>query len=162
MYVTYSDYLSLYGEKITEETFNILAFDACKVADKVTAGVDGIRKLKVAFPTDEDDAETVKRAICGVIDLMAEVSNMEKKLQATGDYSVDIDGNIRYKVIDSVSDGSESIHYAVGTGSTLASTLVADYNARKAIYLDIMKEALRGARDDNGVNLLFAGMYPME
>ena len=62
-YIDYEYYKSLYGEKAISETeFNHLLWDAEREINKATSGVDGVKKLKIAFPTDEYDAETVKNS----------------------------------------------------------------------------------------------------
>ena len=66
-YVDYEYYKTLYGEKAIQETdFKRLLWDAEREIDKTTSGVDGVRKLQVAFPTNEEDAETVKRCVCAL------------------------------------------------------------------------------------------------
>ena len=63
-YVDYEYYKTLYGEKAIPETdFNRLLWDAEREIDKATSGVDNVRKLKVAFPTNEEDAEKRKEEI---------------------------------------------------------------------------------------------------
>lgn len=161
MYVTYDYFKTLYGEGVSESDFNLVAFDACKLADKYTTGVDGVKKLKDAFPSDEDDAEAVKRVISGVIALMAEVKALETKANAAGDYITLDDGTIHYKTVASISSGSESMSFATGgTSTTLASTLLADLNAREDCYKKQIIDGFRGIQDANGVNLLFGGFYP--
>jgi len=162
-YVTYSEFTEIYGGSVDENTFNILSFDACKIADNVTTGVDGVRKLKVAFPvTDEDDSYAVKRTICDIIHLMAVVKSIEDSANEAGTYVTDENGNIKGKVVSSVSAGSESIHFATGDVKTLAVTLANDLKERKTSYKQIAIDGFRGIKDENGVNLLYMGMYPVE
>ena len=60
-YIDYEYYKNLFGEKaIPEQDFNRLVWDSCKKIDNATTGVDNVKKLKIAFPKDEDDAEAVK------------------------------------------------------------------------------------------------------
>ena len=60
-YVDYEYYKSLYGEEnIPEINFNRILWSAEREVDKATTGIDGVKKLKVAFPL-EDDGEIVKR-----------------------------------------------------------------------------------------------------
>ena len=64
-YVDYEYYKTLYGEKaLAEADFTRLLWDAEREIDKATSGVDGVRKLQVAFPTSDYDAEAVKRCVC--------------------------------------------------------------------------------------------------
>lgn len=72
MYIDYAFYTNLYSDGMEEQQFNRLTWSACKRVDNLTTGVDGVRKLKTAFPTDTEDVETVKRCV-------AEVVNIAKK-----------------------------------------------------------------------------------
>ena len=82
MYVNYEDYVSLYGEKSMEEaTFNRLSWYAEKKIDINTTGIDGIKKLKIAFPIDEDDIEAVKRCALSLTDIMYQVEQAEENLK---------------------------------------------------------------------------------
>ena len=70
-YIDYEYYKSLYGEKAIQETdFNRFLWDAEREIDKATSGVDGVRKLQIAFPTSDYDAEAVKRCICALIEFL--------------------------------------------------------------------------------------------
>lgn len=108
-YVDYEYYKSLYGEKkaIPEADFNRLLWDAEREIDKATSGVDGVRKLKVAFPTDEYDAETVKRCICALIEFLNNLETVEKSSAMVQGS----DGTMRGGIVKSVSAGNESITY---------------------------------------------------
>ena len=70
-YIDYEYYSSLYGEKgISETDFNRLLWDAEREVDKATSGVDGIKKLKIAFPTTEYDVEAVKRCVSELVSFL--------------------------------------------------------------------------------------------
>lgn len=162
-YVTLEDYNKFYSDSIEEKDFNRLAFHACKKADVLTTGVDGVRKLKVAFPTDEDDIETVKASICGVIHLMNEIESLENSIADSQGYVTQEDGTRIGKVITSVSSGSESISYsATASGQSKASALLNDSEALEMEYKTILEEGLRGVNDANGVHLMYMGVYPID
>jgi hypothetical protein len=159
-YADYEFYNSIYGENAVPETdFNRLAWDAQKKLDNATFG-----KLKFAFPENEDDAESVKRCMCAVIDVAAKIEAAEQRVsQGQGYVADETTGAIRGKVISSVSSGSESVSYTAKSesGSTMIDAVLSDRKAQEHLYADIIRDYLHGARDANGVNLLYAGVpYP--
>ena len=88
-YVDYEYYKSLHGEKaISEADFNRLLWDAEREIDKATSGVDNVRKLKVAFPTNEEDAETVKRCVCALVEFLKQIEDAERNANSLGQYAV--------------------------------------------------------------------------
>ena len=175
-YVDYAYYKTVYGgteikqlagavpesEKITqkkweERLFNRLSWEACRRIDTLT-----LNKLKFAFPTDEKDAETVKRCICKLIDIAAQIEAANKRVSEGQGYTTDESGVLRGKVVSSVSSGSESISYTAKAeaGSTLIDVVLSDKSAQDRLYRDTVREYLAFVSDANGVNLLFAGPYP--
>lgn len=155
MYVEYEFYTSLYGADAIKETeFNRFSWEACKKVDYHTTGVDGLKKLKHFFPSDEEDAEAVKRCVCKLIDIMQKVNLAE---DASG-YVVREDGTLQGKLVASVSAGNESIGYSAGRNAINAAAN--DSATREKLYMDIITEYLSGVTDANGVNLLYMGIYP--
>lgn len=159
-YVDYEFYKSLYGEgAIPESGFNRLLWEACKRVDSLTFG-----KLKFAFPTNEEDAEAVRRCVCRLIEIATAIEAANKRVSEGQGYVVDeATGSMRGKVVSSVSSGSESVSYTVKSesGSTLIDAVLADKAAQDKLYADTVKEYLAGVPDANGVNLLYAGIpYP--
>lgn len=164
-YVNYEYYRTLYGDKaILEADFNRLSWDACRKLDVATTGVDNVRKLKIAFPVEEDDAEAVKRCICKLIEIAAQIEKSTEALAEASGYTTDEStGAIRGKVIASKSSGSESISYVSsvsGSPPTLIDKALSDKDFQDRLYNDTIIEYLSGVPDANGVNLLFAGLYP--
>lgn len=160
-YVSYEYYKSLYGEgSISETDFNRISWDAEREIDKATTGIDNVRKLQVAFPVCEYEAETVMRCVCNLIQTMYQI-DLASKSMVDGIGYEKTEGGMRGKVISSVSAGSESITY--GNGLTMQSTIgkaVSDVKERGRIYREIASDALSGIKDANGVNLLYMGKYP--
>lgn len=162
-YVTLEDYNSLYNDTIEEKDFNRLCFHASKKADVLTTGVDGVKKLKVAFPTDSDDIEIVKASICGVIHLMYEIESLENSIEDSMGYVTQEDGTRLGKTVTSISSGSESISYSTSaSGQSKASKLLIDSEAREREYQTILEEGFRGINDANGVHLMYMGIYPVD
>ena len=145
-FVDYEFYKSLYGaDAIDEPNFNRLLWSAENIVRNQTTGVDGLCKLDISFPTLERDAEAVKRCICEIVNTSCAVEVAEKNAQ---------DG----KVIASVHAGNESISYATNAG--LINSVSADVSAQNNLYSKIVDKYLRNVKDNNGVNILFRGVYP--
>ena len=162
-YVDYEYYKSLYGEEkaIPEPDFNRLLWDAEREIDKATSGVDNVRKLKVAFPVNEEDAEAVKRCVCALVEFLNQVEIAERNANSLGQYAERADGSLQGKVVSSVSAGNESITYAVGkTVDTAISNAIKDLQSKDMVVYQFITSKLTGISDANGVNLLFAGRYP--
>jgi len=159
MYISFEEYASLYGP--TEETvFNRLSYDACRHIDRYTTGVDGVKKLKTAFPTDEDSAEAVKHCAAKIISILFQIQEAEKSASMGRGY-IQTENGLQGKVVASVSAGNESVSFS--TGSSQASTIdaaVSDLSARDNLICRTVREYLSGAQDANGVNLLYMGVYP--
>ena len=161
-YVDYEYYKTLYGKKVIPEAdFDRLLWDAEREIDKATSGVDGVRKLQVAFPTSVYDAEAVKRCILGLVDFLYKLEVAENSLNAMSQYTERADGSLQGKVVTSVSAGNESISYAVGKSSdTAISNAIKDLQSRDMAVYQFIASRLSGISDANGVNLLFGGRYP--
>ena len=161
-YVDYEYYKSLYGEKaIPEAEFNRLLWEAEREIDKATSGVDGVRKLQVAFPTSDYEAESVKRCICDLVDLLNQIEIAERNANSIGQYTERADGSLQGKVISSLSAGNESISYAVGKSSNTAiSTAIQGVKDKNLVVYQFISEKLSGIADANGINLLYRGRYP--
>lgn len=159
MYITIDEYSELY-DPIEKRSFNRLAFDACRVMDIHTTGIDGLKKLKRFFPTDADDAEAVKRCAAKIINLMHQIQSAEESaMQAAGYESTE--SGMRGKIISSVSAGNESISYATsGSAATTIDIAVKDKAVRDKLVADTVRESLSGISDANGVKLLYMGEYP--
>ena len=161
-YVDYEYYKSLYGEKaITETDFNRLLWDAEKEINKATSGVDNVRKLKVAFPVNEEDAEAVKRCVCSLVEFLKQIEDAERNANSVGQYTERADGSLQGKVVSSVSAGNESISYAVGKSvDTAISNAIKDLQSQDMAVYQFIASRLSGVFDANGVSLLFGGRYP--
>ena len=151
-YIDYEYYKSLYGEKsLTEPDFNRLSWDAEREIDKATSGVDGVKKLKVAFPVDEYDAETVKRCSCELVNFIYMLEKAQSGI-------VSADGTVNSNVVVSKSAGNESISYA--NSENIVSTALKSVKDKERVIYQFISDKLSGVSDANGVNLLFAGRYP--
>ena len=161
-YIDYEYYKTLYGEKSIPETeFTRLLWDAEREIDKATSGVDGVKKLRVAFPTSDYDAEAVKRCIVELVTFLYKLEEAENNANSVGQYTERADGSLQGKVVNSVSAGNESISYAVGKSSdTAISNAIKDLHSKDMAVYQFITSKLSGVSDANGVNLLFGGRYP--
>lgn len=147
MYIEYEYYKTLYGDKaLAENEFNRLSWDAEREIDKATCGIDGVKKLKVAFPTNRYDAEVVKRCVCDLIDFLSQL----EKAQST----MINDGGI----VSSKSAGNESISYV--NGDTVVTNALRSARGKEIAICSLITEKLRDVKDANGINLLYLGSYP--
>lgn len=161
-YVDYAYYQELYGKSAIDETlFKRFYWEACRRIENMTSGVDGVKKLKIAFPTEEEDAETVKRCICKLIEIADSIETARKTISKAHEYVVREDGNLQGKVVSSVSAGNESISFSTNsTAKTAIDKAAADADMERQLYIQTIREYLSGAQDANGVNLLYMGQYP--
>ena len=153
MYADKAFYNSLYDE-INEQAYNRLGWQAAKLLDKYTPGIDGVRKLQKAFPSDLDAQEAVKRCECALVNLLLQIEQTER----AGAAATRADGTVVSGPVSAVSSGAESISYAAG--NTAINAAVGDISARERLISATVREYLCGEKDANGVNLLYMGVYP--
>ena len=163
-YVDFAYFQSLYGDSLPEQDFNRLAWEACRKLDIATTGAGNVKKLRVAFPTAEEDAELVKRCACELIQIEAALRQAQKRVEEIQGYITREDGTVVNKQVAAVSAGNESITYvASGSsgGATLIDRVLADTEAQEQLFRDTIVHYLSGVADANGVNLLYMGGYPV-
>lgn len=158
MYIELNDYVKYYQDCCDFQSFDRLSMEACQRLDHHTTGLDGVKKLKAAFPTDEDDARMVKYCACKIVHILGQIEAAEAAMKNARGYEKTERG-IRGRVITSVTAGNESISYSAGGGSTatLIDKALADKSVQDKLITDTIRECLSGIRDANGVNLLFMG-----
>lgn len=149
MYIDYEFYSSMFNT-VPESEFPRFCAAAQRKLDNYTTGIDGFRKLKYAFPTDEIDAMTVK--LC-MAELMNDLYTVDQIRRAS---VVSTESGVHSNVITSVSAGNESVHYA---SLDINSSHQAD-QARENMHYILVRNHLSGISDANGVNLLYMGAYP--
>ena len=158
-YITSEEYKQIYAP-MDEQLFNRLAFDACRIMDIHTTGIDNVKKLKKYFPTDEDDAAAVKHCAAKIIYTLNQIHQAEATALESRGYEATEQG-MRGKVISSISAGNESISYTTGgnASATVYDAAAKDRTARDKLISEIVWEYLRGVSDANGVSLLYMGRY---
>ena len=147
-YLDYNEYAMLNADAMSQQEFNLFEYDAETWIDEWTLTVDGVQKLRVAFPTDEADAMAVKRCMIALVKACKDMADYEA-LSVAGQNGV----------VASVSSGTESMSFVRG-GSALARAVGDDTEKQKYIR-NIVRRYLAGHCDANGVNLLYGGTYPV-
>lgn len=159
MYASFDDYKALY-DPIDEKVFNNLAYEAGRIMDVQTTGIDNIRKLKRFFPLDEDDAEAVRRCAARLVNTMYQIQEAEAAAAMGRGYTKTEQG-LRRQIISRVEAGNEAISYSeTKNAATAIDTAAAEPEAREKLLAGIVTTSLRGVRDANGVNLLYMADYP--
>ena len=159
MYITLDKYTALY-DPVEEKVFNRIAYDACRYIDEYTTGIDGVKKLKEAFPVDEDAVEAVSRCAAAVANFLIQIDAAERSAFAARGYSETANG-YQGKVVSSVSAGNESISFSSGDMKTAVDAALSDQTERNKTVYNIVHNYLSGVSDANGVNLLYLGRYPV-
>lgn len=159
MYITFDQFTTLY-DPIDEKLFNRLAFDACRMIDNHTTGIDGVRKLQVAFPTDEYAVAAVMHCAGNIVNLLHQIHEAEQTAAVARGYTETAQG-LQRKIISRIEAGNEAISYSeTKLSNSSVDAAVADKSVRDALITSTIKEYLSGVTDANGVNLLYMGPYP--
>ncbi len=141
----YARYKTLYPDGPDESAFDRLRWEARRIMDRATTGLDGVRKLAVAPPVREDDAEAVERCEAALVRTLWQTEQAEGCVSRA-------DGTVTGKVVTAVTAGSESVSFAAPAA--------ASGEDREIRCREIVERYLSGAADANGVNLLYMGRYP--
>lgn len=159
MYITYEEYSELY-DPIDERIFNRLCFEACRVMDIHTTGIDNVKKLKQFFPEDEADAQAVKYCAAKLINFLDQIREAEVAA-AIGRSYTETEQGLQRRIISRIEAGNEAISFSeTKAASTVIDAAVADRATRDRMMSDIVWEHLAGLQDKNNVNLMYMGRYP--
>lgn len=146
----------------------IPADDFERIADRASDFLDVITfdRLVDGLPDDERAKTKVQKAVCAVSDKLYELELAEKQAlsAAAGSASSSGSGGATSGVITSKSAGSESISYAspseMANGAKTWSAVyqaAGDEEATNNLLYSAARLYLTGVKDNNGVNLLYAG-----
>lgn len=161
MYVSYDEYASFFGyDRLPPEAYERCALEADRIIDKYTTGIDNYRKLKNAFPTDQDDARMVKFCVSRIMDVIWQIAEVNDASRASRK-QVQTENGTHGNLISSVSSGNESISYAnAASDGDSISRAAADVSVKAKLIDELTQGTLRGMTDANGVNLMYMGVYP--
>lgn len=157
MLITIDEFIEYTGADITPMEFERYRIKAEKMMCDETITVDGICKLKQFPPTAIDDLLLIKFGIANIILMLKSYADIDANMSNAVGYTVDENGTLQGKVVRSKSSGSESISYDSGASMDKS---IGDLTERNRRYKEMVFETLRGIKDSNGVNLLYAGVYP--
>ena len=159
MYISFEKFTTLYGN-IEEDLFDLLLFDAERMIDNHTTGLDGVKKLRVAFPSDKHDADAVMYCTGNLVNLLYQIREAEN-VAAMGRGYTQTEQGLQRKIISRVESGSEAIAYSeTKLSNSSVDAAVADKAVRDKLIASTIREYLSGVKDANGVNLLYMGRYP--
>ena len=145
---SYEDYKALYGEDgLDQAAFDRLAWEARKIMDDVTTGVDGVRKLAASAPTEEQAAEAVRRCELALVRKLQQMESAQGTISRA-------DGTVTGKVVTDLTAGAESVRFAVPEGQVSGGA-----ESQRALR-QTAERYLAGVADKNGVPLLYTGFYP--
>ena len=145
---SYEDYKALYGEDgMDQAVFDRLVWEARKIMDDFTTGVDGIRKLDAAIPEDARGAEAVRRCELALVRQLSQMESVQGSI-------IRADGTVTGKVVTDLTAGAESVSFAA-PGQTDGA------EGRQQTLRQTAERYLAGVTDKNGVPLLYAGPYPV-
>lgn len=159
MYITYDQYTELF-DPMDEKVFNRLVYEACRVMDIHTTGIDNVKKLKHFFPTEEDAVQAVRHCAAKLVNLLDQIREADVAA-AMGRGYTETEQGLQRRIISRVEAGNEAISYSeTKSANSVIDAAVADKTVRDKLMADTIWEYLAGVEDANGVNLLFMGMYP--
>lgn len=159
MYITLEEYNAMY-DVIDASLFNRLEFEARRVMDLHTTGIDNIRKLNRFPPKDEYNSMAVKHCAAKIINVLLQIHEAETSA-AMGRGYTETDQGLQRRIISRVEAGNEAISYSeTKLANTAIDAAVSDRIARDKLLAETVWDYLRGVEDANGVNLLYMGKYP--
>ena len=148
-YTDYAFYKEVFfGDVLTQETAEKWLSRASDAIDNLT-----FLRLQSAFPTDENHAQKVKKAVCAVAEALYLI-DLQQKAAAVQKAQ---DGSYR-GTVKSVSSGRESVSYAnVGEAASVYAKAAENSAEMDMLLKSITVRYLANVPDANGVNLLYAG-----
>lgn len=162
-YTDFEFYATTYHGNVVPEA------DFPRIADRASDFLDVITfdRLIDGLPDDERAKTKVQKAVCAVADEMYKLELADKQAlsAAAGGTSSSGSGGATSGVITSRSAGSESISYAspseMANGAKTWSAIyqaAGDMQKTDKLLEQTAKTYLMGVKDNNGVNLLYAGV----
>ena len=165
-YTDFEFYATIYHGNVVPEA------DFPRIADRASDFLDVMTfdRLADGLPSDERAATKVQKAVCAVCDKLYQLELADKQALSaaaggTSSGSAGGTGGVNAGVITSRSAGSESISYAspseMANGAKTWSAIyqaAGDETLTNKLLYSAAKLYLMGVKDNNGVNLLYAGV----
>lgn len=166
--MAYADYefytTSYFGSVVPEADFPRLAERASDFVDTMT-----FDRLVDGLPTNERSQKRIKKVVCSLAELMYQIELAEKNATnaaVSGTSTAIGTGGSTTGIVTSLSSGSESISYATpqqkASGAKEWSAVYAaagDVQKTNDLLLKTALPLLMGARTDDGIPVLYAGVY---
>lgn len=166
--MAYADYefytTSYFGSVVPEADFPRLAERASDFVGTMT-----FDRLVDGLPTNKRSQKRIKKAVCSLAELMYQIELAEKNATnaaVSGTSTAIGTGGSTTGIVTSVSSGSESISYATpqqkASGAKEWSAVYAaagDVQKTNDLLLKTALPLLMGARTDDGIPVLYAGVY---
>lgn len=160
MYVDSDYFYSVYPDLLADNAYDKCCKQAQRLIDSQTTGIDGVRKLRIAMPTDAEDLDAVKLCWCEICKACYLIEKAKDALNSASGVQT-INGSYASASIKSISAGGESISYGMDSNlESMYMTAAKSINGANTIASSIAREYLSGVKDANGVNILFRGAYP--
>lgn len=163
-YADYKFYIESFGNVVPETDFSRLAERASDFVDTMT-----FDRLVDGLPTNERSQKRIKKAVCSLAELMYQIELAEKNATnaaVSGTSTAIGTGGSTTGIVTSLSSGSESISYATpqqkASGAKEWSAVYAaagDVQKTNDLLLKTALPLLMGARTDDGIPVLYAGVY---
>ena len=142
----WEQYAALYPDGPDESGYERFRWEARRIMDRAVTGADGVNKLTAAPPTAPEAVQAVQMCQAALTHLLWTLEREESYVNLP-------DGSAAARVVTAVTAGSESVSYAApSTGP----------EQRQARIRQTVERYLAGVPDGNGVNLLYAGTYPVK
>ena len=166
--MAYADYefykTSYFGSVVPETDFPRLAERASDFVDTMT-----FDRLVDGLPTNERSQKRIKKAVCSLAELMYQIElaeNNATNAAVSGTSTAIGSGGSTTGIVTSVSSGSESISYAtpqqIGASAkewSAVYTAAGDVQKTNDLLLKTALPLLMGVRTDDGIPVLYVGVY---
>lgn len=159
-YADYNFYKNTYlSQNISENDFPRFAERASDKIDRMT-----FFRLNSGLPSDVKAAEMVRKAVCAVAEILYVIEQYTNTAWEVAGYEKDnATGKMVGKIVTGKSAGNESVSYSAASHADLKGTLVGavmnDKRAQERLIYDTAAEYIGGVCTDDGVPLLFAGVF---
>ena len=156
-YTDYEFYTNKYfGDVVPELDFQKYAERASNRIDRIT-----FDRIAHMHPDDPKMDKKIQEATCAVAEALYQIDIAKRASIEAFERIQQEDGTVTGKVVSSVSSGSESRTYATGSSgnaSNIYAQAAMDKKTENMVIYQTAVEYLSGVTDDEGRNVLYAGL----
>ena len=158
--MAYTDY-GFYTNKYFGDVVPELDFQ--KYAERASNRIDRITFDRIAHMHQDDPKmnKKIQEATCAVAEALYQIDIAKRASMEAFERIHQEDGTVTGKVVSSVSSGSESRTYATGSSGNASSVYAQaamDKKTENMLIYQVATEYLSGVTDDEGRNVLYAGL----